>query len=123
MYTSQLPARPGLSSFKGVGPVVPKPSAIKPGRRSLVTRNVLEVSKEVNGSGPLEFGKNLTPSSLEKDIISKAVYEVGVSPKLVPNKIPAKQAYQALARSVREALIEGFNATNDYWRCAAYLRL
>eukprot|EP00884_Botryococcus_braunii_P009371 jgi/Botrbrau1/18435/Bobra.0072s0023.1 len=115
MFTSQLPARPGLSTLKGVAPVVPKPAAIKPGRRSLVTRNVLELSKEANGSGPLEFGKSLDPSNLEKDILSKAVYDVGVSPKLLPNKIPAKQAYQALARSVREALIESFNATNDYW--------
>lgn len=117
MLNTQLPGRQVLNPLKGLSPV-PKPASGRSIRRSLLTRNVLEVSKPANGSGPLDFGKSLDPASLEKDILSKAVYEVGVSPKLLPNNIPPKQAYQALARSVREALIEKFNATNDYWRCA-----
>lgn len=115
MLNTQLPGRQGLNPLKSLSQV---PASGRSIRRALITRNVLEVSKPANGSGPLDFGKSLDPASLEKDILSKAVYEVGVPPKLLPNNIPPKQAYQALARSVREALIEKFNATNDYWRCA-----
>jgi hypothetical protein len=116
MQTNQLPGRLGLKECRPTAPFVAKTAIPKPSRKGLQTRAVLEVTKSSNGAGPVDFRKKVDPASLESDILSKAVYEVAVPPKLIPNNIPPKQAYQAVARSVREALIEKFNVTNDYWR-------
>jgi hypothetical protein len=116
MQTTQLPGRLGFKECRPTAPFVAKTAIPKPSRKGLQTRAVLEVTKSSNGAGPVDFRKKVDPASLESDILSKAVYEVAVPPKLIPNNIPPKQAYQAVARSVREALIEKFNVTNDYWR-------
>ncbi|KAK9810158.1 hypothetical protein WJX72_005763 [[Myrmecia] bisecta] len=64
-------------------------------------------SKKVGGSA-----NGLADDSTKADIIKKLEYTVGAS----PSDAKAKDAYQAVALSVREQLLDKFNKTQEYWK-------
>lgn len=60
----------------------------------------------------LDYSPKNDVKSLQEDIVHNVEYTVGAD-KL---KVQDKQAYQAVAWSVRERLIEAFNTTQEYWK-------
>ena len=76
------------------------------------TRAVLDILKPKqagsNGAVKLEGDE----VAVQADIKRKLDYVVAAS------KVDAKAAYRGTALSVREYLIDSFNKTQQYWRCA-----
>ena len=55
--------------------------------------------------------------ALEAAIVENLQFGLGVPPAAISGGVDARTAYRGVAASVRERLIEGFNATQDFWRC------
>ena len=97
----------------------PQPARSSSQRRQRLyapTRAVLDTLKPKqagsNGAVKLEGDE----AAIQADIKRKLDYVVAAS------KVDAKAAYRGTALSVREHLIDSFNKTQQYWRCACALR-
>ncbi len=62
----------------------------------------------------LDYKPKDDDNAVQTDIIKKLAYVVGADAHAVSDR----QAYQGVAWSVRERLIERFNKTQEHWRCA-----
>lgn len=60
----------------------------------------------------IDFKPQNNSNAVQTDILKKLAYVVGADPKAVSDR----QAYQGVALSVREQLIERFNKTQEHWR-------
>lgn len=60
----------------------------------------------------IDFKPQSNSSAVQTDILKKLAYVVGADPEAVSDR----QAYQGVALSVREQLIERFNKTQEHWR-------
>ncbi len=76
--------------------------AKKSGKRDLPTKG-------------LDYKPKDSDNAVQTDILKKLAYVVGADAHAVSDR----QAYQGVAFSVRERLIERFNKTQEHWRCAA----
>lgn len=63
----------------------------------------------------LDYKPKDNDNAVQTDILKKLAYVVGADAHAVSDR----QAYQGVAFSVRERLIERFNKTQEHWRCAA----
>ena len=63
----------------------------------------------------LDYKPKDSGNAVQTDIVKKLEYVVGAD----SHSVSDRQAYQGVAWSVRERLIERFNKTQEYWRCAA----
>ena len=77
---------------------------------------VLDISRKSNGKEktvPMQLIQvQQQKQEAETEILRKIAYQVGVDAETVT----AKQAYQGVAWTVRERLIDAFNKTQAYWR-------
>ena len=132
MYTQRLPTQcSGLSSSRVLPPTVSRslvgrsttaPQALRPAcrRSALKTYAVLEKLEKKSGTRDLptkglDFKPKNDDNAVQTDILKKLAYVVGADAHAVSDR----QAYQGVAFSVRERLIERFNKTQEHWRCAA----
>ena len=131
MYTQRLPTQcSGLFSSRVLAPSVSRslvgrstaPQALRPAcrRSALKTYAVLEKLEKKSGTRDLptkglDFKPKNDDNAVQTDILKKLAYVVGADAHAVSDR----QAYQGVAFSVRERLIERFNKTQEHWRCAA----
>ena len=103
------------------GQVIPK-TRVTQGQKAVASSrfgrfkvcSVLDIEKSASKpkSIHLDYKPKNDVKSIEEDIVHNVEYTVGAD-KL---KVQDKQAYQAVAWSVRERLIEAFNITQEYWK-------
>ena len=134
MYTQRIPTQcSGLFSSRVLPPSVSRsvvgrstrstaPQALRPAcrRSALKTYAVLEKLEKKSGTRDLptkglDFKPKNDDNAVQTDILKKLAYVVGADAHAVSDR----QAYQGVAFSVRERLIERFNKTQEHWRCAA----
>ena len=127
MYSQRIPTQcSGLFSCRVLPPSVSRSlvgrSTQRPAcRRSpLRTYAVLEKLEKKSGKRDLptkglDFKPKNSDNAVQTDILKKLAYVVGADAHAVSDR----QAYQGVAFSVRERLIERFNKTQEHWRCAA----
>ena len=79
-----------------------KPQAVQaPAKRELPTKGI-------------DYKPKNDQTDVQTDIVKKLAYVVGAN----ANSVSEREAYQGVALSVRERLIERFNKTQEHWRCA-----
>ena len=126
MYTQRIPTQcSGLFSSRVLPPSVSRslvgrstaPQALRPAcrRSALKTYAVLEKLEKKSGKRGLDYKPKDSDNAVQTDILKKLAYVVGADAHAVSDR----QAYQGVAFSVRERLIERFNKTQEHWRCAA----
>lgn len=62
----------------------------------------------------LDYKPKDDDNAVQTDIVKKLAYVVGAD----AHSVSDREAYQGVALSVRERLIERFNKTQEHWRCA-----
>lgn len=84
-----------------------------------VVRPQAVLEKQAKGSAKrdlptkgIDFKPQDNSNAVQTDILKKLAYVVGADAHAVTDR----QAYQGLALSVRERLIERFNKTQEHWR-------
>ena len=132
MYTQQIRTQcPGVSSTRRMlAPSVSRtlvgrstgPQCLRPAfrRSTMKTRAVVEKMQKAPAKRDLPTkGLDYKPkdngNAVQTDIVKKLAYVVGADAHAVSDR----EAYQGVALSVRERLIERFNKTQEHWRCAA----
>ena len=102
-----------------VRPAAPVPPR-RPGRPLCPgPRAVLDLVKKAAPGVGTSNGARPGPDApaLEAAIVENLQFGLGVPPAAISGGVDARTAYRGVAASVRERLIEGFNATQDFWRC------
>lgn len=96
--------------------------ALRPACRRSTLKTYAVVEKLAKKSGKrdlptkgLDYKPKDSDNAVQTDILKKLAYVVGADAHAVSDR----QAYQGVAFSVRERLIERFNKTQEHWRCAA----
>ena len=129
MYTQRIHTQsPGFAtSRRALAPSLSRclvgrpnaPSCLRPSfkRTGLKTQAVQAPAKRDLPTKGLDYKPKDDDTAVQTDIIKKLAYVVGAD----AHSVSEREAYQGVAWSVRERLIERFNKTQEYWRCAADL--
>ncbi|KAL0026522.1 hypothetical protein WJX77_004605 [Trebouxia sp. C0004] len=128
MYTQRIPTQcSGLFSSRVLPPSASHslvgrsiaPQALRPAcrRSTLKTHAVLEKLEKKSGKRDLptkgiDYKPKDSDNAVQTDILKKLAYVVGADAHAVSDR----EAYQGVAFSVRERLIERFNKTQEHWR-------
>ena len=126
MYAQQMRIQSlGVSSRRVLAPSVSRslvgrqstPLCLRPAsrRNGVKTQAVQAPAKRELPTKGLDYKPKDDDTSVQTDIVKKLAYVVGASAQSVSER----EAYQGVALSVRERLIERFNKTQEHWRCAA----
>lgn len=83
-------------------------------RMSIKTQAVQAPAKRDLPTKGLDYKPKDNDTAVQTDIIKKLAYVVGAD----AHSVSEREAYQGVALSVRERLIERFNKTQEHWRCA-----
>lgn len=126
MYAQQMRIQSfGISSRRVLAPSVSRslvgrqstPSCLRPASRrtGVKTQAVQAPAKRDLPTKGLDYKPKDDDTSVQTDIVKKLAYVVGAN----AHSVSEREAYQGVALSVRERLIERFNKTQEHWRCAA----
>ena len=126
MYAQQMRVQSfAVSSRRVLAPSVSRslvgrqstPSCLRPASRrpGVNTQAVQAPAKRDLPTKGLDYKPKDDDTSVQTDIVKKLAYVVGAN----AHSVSEREAYQGVALSVRERLIERFNKTQEHWRCAA----
>lgn len=92
------------------------PSCLRPSTRrtSMKAQAVQAPAKRSLPTKGRDYKPKDDDTAVQTDIVKKLAYVVGADAQSVSDR----EAYQGVALSVRERLIERFNKTQEHWRCA-----
>lgn len=92
------------------------PSCLRPSARrsSMKAQAVQAPAKRKLPTQGLDYKPKDDDTAVQTDIVKKLAYVVGADAQSISDR----EAYQGVALSVRERLIERFNKTQEHWRCA-----
>ena len=110
----RLPASPVLAArFHGQALRQSCRSVRSAHRWQVQPQAIADLVKTVTGGNGTVKIPGSSNGSIPAEVQQKLQYDIGVS-----GEVSGKLAYRGVALSVRQKLIDAFNKTQKYWRCA-----